>query len=188
MKFQKENFYVITGGPGVGKTTLLTALEINKYQIVHEDARQIIKEQMKNNGDGLPWKNKELYMHLMLEASLNSYKSSLKNNSSAIFFDRGILDTFCYANMIGFRISDEMHHLAMNHRYNNKVFILPPWPEIYLIDNERTQTWEEALLTFTKMKETYLKYGYEVIDVPKDTVENRINFILEKIGLKDAYP
>jgi len=57
-KNQYQNYYVITGGPGVGKTTLLNALEIKGMRVIPEDARQIIKEQMQTNGEGLPWKNK----------------------------------------------------------------------------------------------------------------------------------
>jgi predicted ATPase len=183
MNFRQQNFYIITGGPGVGKTTLLNELEKSGFKTVPEDARQIIKEQMAKNGDGLPWKNKELYTGLMLKAAVESYKLTLTKNSSSIyFFDRGILDTLCYANMIGLGISDEMESIAKTHLYNKKVFVLPPWIEIYQTDSERKQTWEEAIFTFKKMRETYVKYGYEVIEVPKETVENRRNYILEKLN------
>jgi len=182
MNSRQETFYIITGGPGVGKTTLLNELEKSGYSIVPEIARQIIKEQMAINGDGLPWKNKELYTDLMLKASVQSYNLTRTNNSSSIyFFDRGILDTLCYAEMIGLGVSDEMNEITNYCKYNKKVFILPPWPEIYQTDNERKQTWQEAEWTFQKMKEIYLKYDYDIIEVPKDTVENRKHFILKKL-------
>jgi predicted ATPase len=183
MNFRQENFYIITGGPGVGKTTILNELEKNGYNIVPEIAREIIKKQVVTKGDGLPWKNKELYIDLMLKASVHSYILAQDNNSSSIyFFDRGILDTLCYAEMVGPGMSDEMNEIANNHQYNKKVFIFPPWFEIYQTDNERKQTWEEAELTFQKLKETYLKYGYDIIEVPKDTVENRKIYILENLN------
>jgi predicted ATPase len=179
MNLRKENFYIITGGPGVGKTTLLNELVKSGFKIVHEDAREIIKQQIETNGDGLPWKNKELYTQLMLEASQKSYQlASQLNFSDICFFDRGILDTLCYADMIGLGISPEMDNIAKTHLYNRKVFILPPWLEIYHTDNERRQTWEEAVFTFEKIKDIYSKYGYEIVEVPKDTVENRVKFIV----------
>ena len=182
MNSRQETFYIITGGPGVGKTTLLIELEKSGYNTVPEIARQIIKEQMAINGDGLPWKNKELYTDLMLKASLQSYNLIRANNSSSIyFFDRGILDTLCYAEMIGLGVSDEMIEITDNCKYNKKVFILPPWLEIYQTDNERKQTWQEAEWTFRKMKEIYLKYDYDVIEVPKDSVENRKNYIVKQL-------
>lgn len=177
-----KNLYIITGGPGVGKTTLLNELAKAGHKIVPEVARQIIKEQIANDGEGLPWKNKSLYIDLMLRASVDSYKSVLAENHSAIcFFDRGILDAFCYSEMVGFGISTEMNQMEKICKYNRKAFILPPWLEIYHTDNERKQTWKEAVFTFQKMKETYLKYGYKTIEVPKDTIENRKNFMLENI-------
>jgi predicted ATPase len=182
MNSRQNNFHIVTGGPGVGKTTVLRELEKGGYSVVPENAREIIKEQGVIKGDGLPWKNKKLYIDLMLKASIDSYKLAQANNSLSIyFFDRGILDTLCYAEMVGLGISDEMNEIANNHQYNKKVFIFPPWFEIYQTDNERKQTWEEAELTFQKMKETYLKYGYDIIEVPKDTIENRKIYILENL-------
>lgn len=51
----------------------------------------------------------------------------------------------------------------------------------YHTDSERKQSWNEALLTFAKMKETYTNYGYDLIEVPPDTVQSRAKFILEHI-------
>lgn len=75
-----------------------------------------------------------------------------------------------------------MNEIANNYQYNKNVFILPPWYEIYQTDTERKQTWEEAEFTFQKMKDTYLKYGYNIIEVPKDTVENRKDYILGNLN------
>ncbi len=174
----KNNLYVISGGPGVGKTTLLNALKNKGLLVVPEDARRIIKEQMQINGEGLPWKNKTLYAELMLEASLNTYQKIVyETYAQTVFFDRGILDTICYRNMENMPVSEELTELVNSHPYNRKVFILPPWKEIYATDNERKQTWEEAVYTFDKMKQTYLEYGYEVIEVPKNSIERRCEFI-----------
>ncbi|ASK32652.1 ATPase [Chryseobacterium sp. T16E-39] len=182
MKNQKNNFYIITGGPGVGKTTLLKQLEKMGYRTVDEDARQIIKEQMQSNGEGLPWRDKELYTHLMINTSVNSFKNISQDQNNLIFFDRGIIDAYCYADMIGLAISNEMKNIVDTHQYNPTVFILPPWPEIYETDAERKQTWEEAFETYSSMKNTYSIYGYQVVDVPLDSVEKRAAFILNHIN------
>ncbi len=182
MNLRKENCYIITGGPGVGKTTLINELAKFKFKIISESAREIIKREIEKNGDGLPWKDRELYTSLMLKASLEDFNAVSSKSSDIYFFDRGILDAICYANMIGLSVSAEMDDIGKNNLYNQKVFILPPWQEIYHTDNERKQTWEEATLTFKKMKETYLNYGYEIIEVPKENIENRVNFILNNIN------
>jgi len=177
----KSNFYVITGGPGAGKTTLLEALSAQGLKIVPEDARRIIQDQVSVDGDGLPWRNVNMYTGLMLDASISSYHSHADIEGEIHLFDRGILDTLCYAEMTGQGISIEMNTAAQEHRYNNTVFMLPPWQEIYQTDSERLQTWDEAVHTFLKMKEIYIRYGYTVVEVPKGTIGERVTFILDQL-------
>jgi predicted ATPase len=178
--FESNNFHIITGGPGVGKTTLTNELHVRGFKTVPEIAREIIRQQMEINGEGLPWKNKALYTDLMLEASIESYrKMHRENTEETVFFDRGIPDTLCYAKMTGINISKAMNDNAVQYRYNKKVFLLPAWKEIYATDNERKQDWEEAVYTCQMMKKTYQEYGYLVIEVPKTSVDKRISFILE---------
>lgn len=178
-----SNFYVLTGGPAVGKTTLLEELQKRGYEIVPEIARELIKEQQKNNGNALPWKNKDLYKEIMFDRSVNSFEYIDKkvNHQSPVFFDRGFLDTICYAKLIQSEISEQMRTYAENWRYNKNVFILPPWQEIYETDNERKQYWDEAVLTFEIMSETYKSYGYNVIRLPKKSVKERADFVLDFI-------
>lgn len=174
--------YIITGGPGVGKTTLINKLASLGFLTISEDARQIIKEEMEIEGEGLPWKNKLLYACLMLQASINSYQKALSiSTEKSIFFDRGIPDALCYFKMENLRILEEDKRFSEALKYNQLVFILPPWDEIYKTDKERKQTWEEAKKTFFEMKKTYESLGYKVVEVPRETVENRVKFVLKTI-------
>lgn len=127
-KFNKNNnFFVITGGPGVGKTSLLQELKKRKFQVISEIARQIIKEQKGINGDALPWKNKELYKNIMFDRSIKSFEQiDKKENNTLFFFDRGFLDTICYASLIESEISTQMKSYAENWRYNQNVLFFPP--------------------------------------------------------------
>lgn len=182
---KNDNLYIITGGPGVGKTTLIKELEKQGYITIPEEARRIIKEQIEINGNGLPWKNKKLYGELMFKASVKTYFETLgKHQEQTTFFDRGILDTHCYFEMENIPITKEMEQITTEITYNNKVYILPPWQEIYETDTERKQTWEEALYTFDKMKETYQKHGYTVIEVPKINTKDRAQFIIKQLKLE----
>lgn len=176
-----RNYFVLTGGPGTGKTTILNNLIGKGYLCIAEIAREIIKDQVLKRGDALPWVNKAEYARLMWEESIKSYQSTiLSKESEIIFFDRGILDTICYMEMEDLAIDETQQEFLKDHLYK-KVFILPAWEEIYTTDEERKQTWEEALFTYESMRNTYLKYGYEVIEVPKIPVEERVQFILKNL-------
>ncbi|ADQ16795.1 P-loop containing nucleoside triphosphate hydrolase [Leadbetterella byssophila DSM 17132] len=177
-----KNLFVITGGPGAGKTTLLNALSANGYKTIPEAARTIIREETALNGDALPWKNKQLYTDKMIAASLLDYNRAKASQSYEVcFFDRGILAAVCYADMIGYVLSTETIEKVLNCSYYPKVFILPPWKEIYQTDNERKQDWQEAVHTYFQMKSTYEKHGYEVINVPIGNINERKEFVLTQI-------
>lgn len=181
-----DSFYVITGGPGVGKTTLLKELRNREYKIVPEIARELIKEQKKINGEALPWKNKELYKKRMFNRSINSFEltENTFHKETPIFFDRGFLDSICYATLIKSEITPQMKSYAKYWRYNKSIFMLPPWQAIYENDNERKQGWREAVLTFKKMCDVYKYYGYDIVEVPKKPIKERADFIVEFIDKK----
>lgn len=183
-KFLRDDFIVITGGPGAGKTTLLYEIQKNGHSFVPEVAREIIQTQVSANGDALPWKNTTKYRDLMLNESIESFLLALTHPpGQKLFFDRGIPDTLAYSNLINIPISEKLESEARKYRYNKQVFILPPWEEIYKTDHERIQDFEEAVATYKILVETYKKLDYELIEVPKISVKQRVNFILHKVGV-----
>lgn len=181
------DYYVITGGPGVGKTTLIRALAAAGYRTVDEDARRIIREQQAQGGRALPWKDKAMYADAMFGASCAAYMKVQEEApppaAVPIFFDRGLLDAVCYMEMEGLALSGDQQDSIMRYRYAKHVFILPPWRAIYETDSERKQSWAEASDTYRRMKEVYAKYGYLPIDVPQGPVPQRCAYILQHIGL-----
>lgn len=85
------NFYVFTGDPGSGKTTVLNLLQNNGYITVPEVARDIIKKQIDTHGDAVPWGNNIRYSHLMLMRSIVDFEEHF-HMEKPCFFDRGIID------------------------------------------------------------------------------------------------
>ena len=63
------------------------------------------------------------------------------------------------------------------------VFILKPWEAIYTSDNERYESFDEAIQIHDHLVNTYTKYNYMLIDVPFETVENRTDFILNIVHM-----
>jgi predicted ATPase len=72
---------------------------------------------------------------------------------------------------------------AERFRYNRKVFVAPPWPEIFANDAERKQSLSEAVRTHAAAVQIYEEYGYETVPLPKAPVEERVRFVLAEAGL-----
>ena len=95
-----------------------------------------------------------------------------------VFLDRGIPDVIGYLQLSGWPVPEIMSRHALDFRYNKKVFVAPPWKEIYRNDEERKQSFEEAVKTFDVMVRVYNDLGYTTIELPKTSVEERVGFIL----------
>lgn len=174
-------FFILTGGPGSGKTSLINELKKRGYTCVDETGRQIIQEQVLTGGDALPWQNRELFRDKMLERSIQDYLTHIGDKHTC-FFDRGILDVIGYANLTQLEVTAAMQHAANQYRYNPVVFITPPWEEIYTQDTERKQSYQEAVDTYHQMVLVYRSYGYKLVEIPRTNLDERLAFILDFIA------
>jgi predicted ATPase len=86
----KNNFFIITGGPGGGKTSVLQSLFSQGFKYVEETARQIIKERLRNGLSNRPEPN--IFANEMFVNDLNNYNSN-SGYSSTVFFDRSFVDS-----------------------------------------------------------------------------------------------
>lgn len=175
-----DHLFVITGGPGAGKTAVLLELQRNGSFCVREAAREIIQTQMRTGGDAVPWRNMERYSSLMLEQSVTDYLEN-KDATMVTFFDRGIPDTIAHYRLARLPLPSHAYEYAQQYRYNNKVFLFPPWREIYETDAERKQTFEEAIASYEMVKEAYNELGHELIEVFRGPVKARADFILNQV-------
>lgn len=179
---EKTNFFILTGGPGSGKTAVLNELEIRGYSVASEVARTIIQEQNTIGGDATHTKNRKAFCDLMLARSIVDYRK-MANYKKPVFFDRGIPDLWGYSKTFCGEVSAEVSKAVAHFRYNKTVFIFPPWLEIYRNDVERQQDFQEALQTYEALKDAYFNCGYVLVEVPKSWIEDRVDFILQSMSV-----
>ncbi len=176
----KTNFFILTGGPGAGKTIVLMQLKQLGYTTVPEVARDIIKNQEKIKGQATHRGDRNAFRDLMLEQSIRDFKQ-LQSSSSPVFFDRGIPDLEGYTQGFCTTINPDLAQAITHYRYNPKVFIFPPWPAIYKQDEERKQDFQEAIQTYEAIEKAYQTCGYSLIEMPKKTPSARVEFILKHV-------
>lgn len=175
-----DRFFVVTGGPGSGKSTLLEALRRAGFRISEEVGRRIIKQQAAISGRALPWIDPALFADTMLSWEMRAHQDQA-GAPGPVLFDRGVPDVLGYLTLCGLPVPEHMRRAAASLRYNRRVFIAPPWPEIFSRDAERKQTLEEAERTYDAMAKIYPACGYELIELPRASVEERVRFVLEAL-------
>lgn len=184
MRFPYDRFFVLTGGPGAGKTTLIEALKALGYATAEEAGRGVIRQEVDLGGDALPWADRERFAERMFEWDLRSYRQAQRQRGP-VFFDRGLPDTVGYLRLEGLDVPAWMEEEARRPRYNATAFIAPPWKEIYGTDEERRQGWEVAVRTYQTVARTYVDFGYELVELPRIGVAERVEFLIEAVGATD---
>ncbi|MFC3999863.1 AAA family ATPase [Nocardiopsis sediminis] len=172
---------VITGGPGSGKTTLVDALRRAGFATSPEAGRAIIRAQSAIGGLALPWTDPGLFAEAMLCWELRSHEAAGTSHGPVIF-DRGLPDIVGYLRLEGREVPAHVDAAARAFRYRAQVFIAPPWPAIYRADTERRQTPEIARRTYEAMAAAYTDHGYELIELPRAPVAERVRFVVDHIG------
>ena len=174
-----SHLFIVTGGPGAGKSTLIEALRHAGFATAPEAGRAIIRSQQAIGGKALPDADRALYAELMLAMDLRSHQDAAAR-SGPVFFDRGIPDTLGYLRLIGLPEPAHMRKAAELFRYNTTVFIAPPWPGIYATDTERRQSLDEAERTYDAMRAVYAELGYNLEPLPLASVQERLEFVLAR--------
>ena len=170
---------VITGGPGAGKTTLLNALGELGYVTFAEGSRTLIEQQSQLDNGVLPWTDLPEFANLCLELMGKQKQEALSHEVE--FVDRAIPDIVAYLKVGGCPV--EQTFLTESAGYQSKVLTCRPEASIYVQDEVRPHSFEEALQIHHALVEAYAELGYEVVEVPWGTIPERVEFVRRVTGL-----
>jgi predicted ATPase len=116
----------------------------------------------------------------MLSWEMRSHHMA-REQPGPVYFDRGVPDVVGYLRSLRLPVPKHMGRAAETFRYARQVFVAPPWPEIFHQDFERKQSLDEAVRTYESLVKTYVGYGYELVEVPRLPVPERVRFVIENV-------
>jgi predicted ATPase len=165
------NWYVVTGVPSSGISTLVSALRPYVDKTFPEAARMLIDRNLKR---GIPvavtrkdegeFQKKVLRIKLLREARARTDKLYV--------FERGIPDSIAYFEVAGLDSAPIKKH---SNRYR-KIFFLEPLK--YEKDYARTESEAVRDKLNNMLMASYTGLGYEVVFVPALPVEARVKLVL----------
>lgn len=199
--------FVFTGGPGVGKTTLINALTGKGYLPVPEAARHIIAREQKKVDRAkargktykgvLPWTDLVGFQHRVVRqqslwetlARSKALKGSGKAKPKGTVMDRSFVDPVAYLLEAG--MTPKSHPVLFKKLFSKikkagyqKVFVLDQLPH-YANDPQRKESADQAGKLHNRLFDVYKdmgkRYGFDVVRVPAVGVDKRVNFVLDQM-------
>ncbi|MGB0921773.1 MAG: AAA family ATPase [Alphaproteobacteria bacterium] len=160
----------ISGCSGGGKSTLLAELARRGHSTVAEPGRIIVRDQIDKGGDALPWLDAKAFLDLALAKAIADFEATAGPRA---FFDRGLVDA-----AVGLaRLGHPQPDILKQYRYDNPVFLAPPWADLFANDDERQHSFDDALAEYDALATAFPALGYKVIELPKLDVASRADFV-----------
>lgn len=168
---------VLSGGPGCGKSSLLEALAGQGVVTVPETARAILQSL---GGMTMRAERPQDFAQAMAKAEEEALCAAA-NVMGPVLFDRGLPDTVGFLWLQGLDVPPSINAACRNHRYSGPIFWAEPWRAIYTQDDERTQSWEQALASADAVRRAWLYYGYTLTPLPQASIADRASFVLSRL-------
>ncbi len=173
--------YVITGGPGFGKTSIIDLLEKAGFPVCSEGARALMPPESKQmeNLDSMQIPTdfeRKISFHRI------DFLQSIAPETIA-FSDRGLPDQIAYSRYKNKIPSSFIEKAVLSNRYAPFVFVTPPWETIFTTDQVRRESYAEATCIHRQIIRAYHEHGYEIIEIPLTSPEMRMKFILNILAI-----
>jgi len=168
--------YILTGGPGTGKSTLLMELHKRGIYAMKEAAEYLIQRGIR------PENGLESFQRKLLETQLE-WEREIPLEIKIAFSDRGIPDGIAYYKIGNLEPPKKLLEAARNTNYAG-IFILDPLLT-YQNTDVRRENEETALRIHEEIKRVYEELGYKPFRIPNSSLKYRTEFTLDMIGFKE---
>ena len=174
--------YIITGAPGAGKTTILAGLRARGYAVVDEAATDFISREQALGRDE-PWRDAGFFDAIALLQRERQQQPAPAATAVQVF-DRSPVCTFALAHYsqrpVTPFLASEVDRVVAEGIYQPRVFFvhllgfITPTAvrRISLAQSVRFERFHE---------QAYRDHGFELVDVPAGTVEERVDRVDQHI-------
>ncbi len=173
-----KSIFVVAGGPGFGKTTLVKALAAMGYYCEFDDTARRLIARASAGGSAADTGSYGLNRAVIMERVRQFERAP---EGRVCFFDRGVPDSLAYMG----RPPAEFSELAGKYRYQSPVFVVPPWKKIFVPsggDTGRAEgSFAEALRIHRRILRVYSGLGYRLAEVPKTDAKDRTKFVVKVV-------
>ena len=166
-------WFVITGAPSSGKTTMINLLQEHGYHTQAEVARQLI-------ASGQVDESQEFERHI-LRRKIEDHLAAPRDR--VVFFDRGIPDSMAYYRFHQYHYDALLRH-SLQYAAYQAVFLLEPLP--FEDDGLRSGYADHVQDLHRHIKEAYHDMGLPVINVPALDPINRLKIIQSEVDTHEA--
>jgi predicted ATPase len=171
------NWFVITGGPSSGKSTVIRALKDMGYKTTTELARHYIDLQRMNGRSTDEIRaNQRQFQHKVLNLQVELERRLDPNEQ--IFFDRALPDEVAYYQFFKLEPDEKLVEYLKTSSYK-KIFIMDLLP----LDSDyaRTEDRQAQLDLHQLIIDVYTKRGEPIVFVPVLPVKERVQFVLDHL-------
>ncbi len=170
---------IVTGGPGAGKTTLLAELAAMGYATVEESARAIIAERRARGASPRP--DPVAFAQEILRRDIRKYRDHPRT-ADWVFFDRALIEALGMLHDVSPMPAGELESMLASYPFHATVFVLPPWEAIYVTDEERDQSFADAVAVHARIVRWYRSLGYVPDEVPCLPIRQRARHVLRALA------
>ncbi|HSX40089.1 MAG TPA: ATP-binding protein [Candidatus Saccharimonadales bacterium] len=178
---KQTNWYVITGGPCSGKTTVVEILKKKGYKTATEIGRHYIASRLTSgetieqiNADPAKKQEDIFQLHVRQEATLPE--------NEHIFFDRALPDVLAYHDFYDASVPSHMIEAYKNSKYR-MIFYFEQLP--MKNDSVRVESDEDAKAIASYIYKRYKALGIPMVTVPVMDIDARVKFVLKHIHQGD---
>ncbi len=176
--------YVLTGGPGSGKSSILIALELKRYNVIREAAEDYIRHQQAL-GMSEPWLEEDFQEKIFWL----QHQREKNARGEEVFIDRGLFDNYAYEPEGTPFYKELQNNLLARGRKTELIKELGDYTTIFLIEHPkkietngiRRENTGQALFLEKELEKIYTSCGYNVVRIPFAELNMRVEEVLKYI-------